>query len=320
MLPPPMRAAALSPARWQCLVAPAPSQLLLLLVSSAPASVVRIRAGATTSPSPSPARSFTTTAPLARQKPSYLTVPADQVPDYPYGRSTTYKVGNTGLFGGSKVQFGNIVAEAHGNHSRRRWHPNRHTKRLWSRALGAFVRTRLTARVLATVDRLGGIDEYLLGPKARRVRDLGPAGWALRWKVMQSPAVRARFARERAALGLPPRDGDAEWLDNPPADAPADASADALGDQVDAMLRRGDEFVIGDLQDGEDVVVAAAPPAAPPAAEEPDVFAGIFEEAEAAETVVEASKASEAASDGAKEPIAEGKEPAAKKDDAPPKP
>ncbi|OTB04823.1 hypothetical protein M426DRAFT_43187, partial [Hypoxylon sp. CI-4A] len=117
--------------------------------------------------------------------PSHLTVPKDQVPDYPYGRFRTYKQANEGLFAGSKIRFGNTVAERYGNKSRTTWLPNRHSKRLWSPSLNAFVRTRMTARVLRTIDRLGGIDEYLLGSKAQRIKDLGPAGWALRWKIMQ---------------------------------------------------------------------------------------------------------------------------------------
>ncbi|KAI0867682.1 hypothetical protein GGS24DRAFT_266529 [Hypoxylon argillaceum] len=214
---------------------------------------------ALSSPTPIPAlsstlsrRALSTTAPLARQTPSYLTVPADQVPDYPYGRFTTYKQRNQGLYGRAKIRFGNVVAHKYGNKSRTTWLPNRQTKRLWSPALRAFVRTRLTASVLRTIDRLGGIDEYLLGAKAKRLRELGPAGWALRWKVMQTPAVRERFARERAALGLPPKD---DTTVGAVAAASADGFPDSLAadglppqdvlDDVDAMLARDEEFVIG---------------------------------------------------------------------------
>ncbi|KAH6639937.1 ribosomal L28 family-domain-containing protein, partial [Truncatella angustata] len=128
-----------------------------------------------------------------------------KVPDYPYGPFRWYKQRNSGLYGTSKIQFGNTVSEPHMIKSATSWRPNRHTKRLWSPALNMFVRTRLTAHVLKTVDKLGGIDEYLLGTKQRRVRELGPAGWRLRWKVMQSAPVQERWAREREALGLPPK-------------------------------------------------------------------------------------------------------------------
>ncbi|KAI1631989.1 hypothetical protein F4809DRAFT_127034 [Biscogniauxia mediterranea] len=208
-------------------------------------------------------RAFSTTAPLPRQKPSHLTVPADQVPDYPYGRFRTYKQRNEGLFGGAKVRFGNTVAAKWGRKSGTHWLPNRHAKRLWSPALGAFVRTRLTAAVLKTVDKLGGIDEYLLGSKARRIRELGPAGWALRWKIIQTPAIQERFARERAALGLPPK-GEAERSADAAAAAalPAElqgggATAQSVMAEVDQMLARDEEFVIGEVKDDEEILVRA---------------------------------------------------------------
>ncbi|KAI1419436.1 hypothetical protein F5Y12DRAFT_249217 [Xylaria sp. FL1777] len=218
--------------------------------ATAPLRCIR-RIAAATSPSspmsfPTAVRALSTTAPLSRQTPSHRTVPADRVPDYPYGRFETYKQRNEGLFGRSKIRFGNVVAAKYGNKSRTSWLPNRHTKRLWSPSLNAFIRTRMTASVLHTIDRLGGIDEYLLGSKAKRIKELGPAGWALRWKIMQTDAVQARFARERAALGLPPRK-DADAAASFPAElASKGLSADAVLDEVDAMLNREDEFVIGD--------------------------------------------------------------------------
>ena len=195
-------------------------------------------------------RAFSATPAPPRQTPTHLKVPFEQVPDYPYGPFRWYKQRNVGLYGTSKVRFGNTVAAKYGNKSWTMWRPNRHTKRLWSPALGAFVRTRLTAGVLRTIDKLGGIDNYLLGTKARRVKELGPAGWRLRWKVMQSPAVQARWAAERAALGLPPK--AAPLGDDGPA-----PSADEMA-ALDAMLARGDEFVIGDVQEGENVFIDAA--------------------------------------------------------------
>ena len=77
-------------------------------------------------------------------------------------------------------------------------------------SLGVFVSTRVTARVLRTIDKAGGLDEYLLSPKAARIKDLGPWGWRLRWRIMQTPSVRERFSREREALGLPPREEEEE--------------------------------------------------------------------------------------------------------------
>ncbi|KAK3320501.1 ribosomal L28 family-domain-containing protein [Cercophora scortea] len=135
-------------------------------------------------------------------------VPALTIPAYPYGRHQVYHQSNTGLYGSAIIRFGNKVSSRNEIKTRRKWRPNVHTKRLWSAALGVFVRTRVTTRVLRTIDKAGGLDNYLLGGKAGRVKELGPWGWMLRWRVMLSPAVQERFAAERAALGLPPVEHD----------------------------------------------------------------------------------------------------------------
>lgn len=188
---------------------------------------------------------------LSRQKPSHRTVDPELLPEYPYGRFRFYKQANEGLYGGAKVRFGNVISEKWNRKSRTKWHPNRHTKRLWSVGLQAFIRVRLTTRTLRTIDKLGGIDEYLLGPKAARIKEMGPAGWALRWKVMQSPIIQEKFAREREALGLPPRALAlaSEKLEFPP-DVLAQAAKQTGGGRtpeelmrdLNAMLENGEEF------------------------------------------------------------------------------
>ncbi|KAI0484045.1 hypothetical protein GGR56DRAFT_668642 [Xylariaceae sp. FL0804] len=253
---PPLRAPAALPQRCPLLVARASTTASLLAPSTSSSS----------SPSCSARRALSTSAALARQKPSHLTVPRDLVPPYPYGPFRTFKQRNEGLFGGASIQFGNSHAPLHGplKHGAKSpavWRPNRHTRRLWSPALGAYLRVRATARVVKTVDAAGGIDEYLLGGKARRVRDLGPAGWALRWKVMQSPAVQARFAAERAALGLPPREGEGEDRTIEETVAAATTGEESQQQQppldaekIDAMIAREDEFDLGGVEVLEEVV------------------------------------------------------------------
>ncbi|KAK3683322.1 ribosomal L28 family-domain-containing protein [Podospora appendiculata] len=175
----------------------------------------------TTSCRPSSVRALSTTSPLFYNQPRVpssaipipsvsgrTNVPALEIPAYPYGPHRIYHQSNTGLYGSAKIRFGNKVSSRNEIKTRRKWRPNVHTKRLWSDALGVFVRTRVTTRVLRTVDKAGGLDAYLLGGKPGRVKELGPWGWMLRWRVMLSPAVQARFAAERAALGLPPVERD----------------------------------------------------------------------------------------------------------------
>ncbi|KAK7919894.1 54S ribosomal protein- mitochondrial [Apiospora marii] len=223
---------------------PITSRCLFAAASSKPSTV------AATAVVASSRRTFTTTPPAQRQTPTHLTVPKEQIPDYPYGPFRTYKQRNAGLYGTSKIRFGNTVSAKWHIKAATHWKPNRHTKRLWSPSLHMFVRTRLTTGVLRTVDKLGGIDNYLLGAKARRLKELGPAGWRLRWKVMQSAPVQERWAREREALGLPPKAHDllvAELGGEAP-------SAELMG-EMDRMLAQEEEFVIGEETDGGEVVL-----------------------------------------------------------------
>ena len=55
---------------------------------------------------------------------------------------------------------------------------------------------------MRTIEKVGGLDEYLLGNTAARIKGLGPRGWALRWRLMQEPSVKERIRRERIALGV----------------------------------------------------------------------------------------------------------------------
>jgi large subunit ribosomal protein L28 len=99
-----------------------------------------------------------------------------------------------------------MVSEKNEIKTRRYWRPNVHSKRLWSEALQAYIRLRITTRVLRTVDKVGGLDEYLLGEKAARIKELGMGGWKLRWRIMQTEAVKERFRKQRELLGLPPKE------------------------------------------------------------------------------------------------------------------
>ncbi|TKX25141.1 putative ribosomal L28 family protein [Elsinoe australis] len=122
------------------------------------------------------------------------------VPPYPYGPAQWYKQSNKGLYGGQMIRFGNNVGEKSEKKTRRSWHPNLITRNLKSIMLGRFVRVKLTTRVLRTVDKVGGIDAYLLGSKPSRIRDLGMEGWKLRYELLSSPAYRNLAAAEQRAL------------------------------------------------------------------------------------------------------------------------
>jgi large subunit ribosomal protein L28 len=124
-----------------------------------------------------------------------------------------YKQSNFGLYGMQKIRYGNMVSEKNEIKTRRHWRPNVHSKRLWSSYLRKYVRIRVTTRVLRTIDKCGGLDEYLLGEKAGRIKELGMGGWALRWRVMATDGAKERFRLQREALGLPPREEPIMGLD-----------------------------------------------------------------------------------------------------------
>jgi large subunit ribosomal protein L28 len=134
-----------------------------------------------------------------------LSVP---LPPYPPGPSRVYKQGDRGLYGGTKVMFGNHVAEAPhhsqkaGKKVRRRWNPNVQYHQLYSESLGRSFRFRLTTGVMRTIDRVGGLDNYLLEGGLNRIKQLGVAGWHWRWHLMQTKSYNDRFQKEAEKLGI----------------------------------------------------------------------------------------------------------------------
>ncbi|PVH83802.1 hypothetical protein DL98DRAFT_512953 [Cadophora sp. DSE1049] len=195
-------------------------------------------------------RSFTCTArTLAKSTKQRLEFEHSAVPPYPYGPSQFYKQSNFGLYGTQKIRFGNIVSEKNKIKTRRHWRPNVHFKRLWSDALQSYIRLRITTRVLRTVDKVGGLDEYLLGEKAGRLKELGMGGWKLRWRIMQTDRVKERFRRQRELLGLPPKEEELVTSDG---QAATQQQVAQEMEAFDADLKKGKEFEVEeDMEAGE---------------------------------------------------------------------
>jgi large subunit ribosomal protein L28 len=125
------------------------------------------------------------------------------VPEYPHGPAQLYKKSNFGLYGGARVRFGNIVSKGKWvKKTRRKWWPNVQEARLYSEGLKKTIELKVTTSVLRTIDKLGGLDNYLLGETSARIKDLGMRGWKLRWELMQQPSIMKQFAEERRKLGL----------------------------------------------------------------------------------------------------------------------
>ena len=66
---------------------------------------------------------------------------------------------------GKRPQFGNKVSHAN-NKTRRRWEPNLQCKRIWVPSENRFVRLRVSARGLRTIEKIG-VDASLGSLKRR---------------------------------------------------------------------------------------------------------------------------------------------------------
>ncbi|KAK2733364.1 39S ribosomal protein L24, mitochondrial [Myotisia sp. PD_48] len=141
---------------------------------------------------------FSTSLPLRKT----ISLPVE-IPPYPYGSKLTFKQADTGLYGGSTIQFGNKISKGRNKGKTRRvWRPNVRKEKLHSDALGEDIEIKVTHRVLRTIAKVGGLDQYLLGDKPARIKELGIFGWRLRWRVMASLAMKDKFQLKRQELGL----------------------------------------------------------------------------------------------------------------------
>lgn len=110
----------------------------------------------------------------------------------------TFKRADRGLYGSQCVRYGNNVPKARyaRQKTRRRWLPNVRKKWFFSRALKQRIRLRVTAKVLRTMDKYGGLDGYLTRDKASHRKKLGLKGTELRHLVLCRGAIETE-ARER---------------------------------------------------------------------------------------------------------------------------
>lgn len=69
-----------------------------------------------------------------------------------------------GLYDGKDVRFGNNVPFSL-KKTRRRWNPNVQFKKVYSEVLDEMVQFHVTTSALRTIDKYGGLDNYLLTNK-----------------------------------------------------------------------------------------------------------------------------------------------------------
>ncbi|KAG0142521.1 hypothetical protein CROQUDRAFT_662396 [Cronartium quercuum f. sp. fusiforme G11] len=97
-----------------------------------------------------------------------------------------------GLYDGLKVKSGDNIPKSK-QRTRRVWNPNVQKISLWSEILGQTLQLRVTTAALKTIDKVGGLDRYVLqmsderlGGTGMRIRDLVIAAMKQRLKLSQA--------------------------------------------------------------------------------------------------------------------------------------
>lgn len=137
-------------------------------------------------------------------KKTVITLPKDSmIPPYPYGPRQWFKQADKGLYGGATKQFGNKISKGKNEgKTLRRWDVNVRRETLFSKTLNRWLNLKVTHACMRTINKCGGLDEYLLGDKPARIKELGLLGWKLRWMILQRPSMKERLAEERRKFGL----------------------------------------------------------------------------------------------------------------------
>jgi len=127
------------------------------------------------------------------------------MPPYPYGGNYHFQEANHGLYGSATIQSGHKISDGRNKgKTLRKWYPNVRVEKLRSTALNVELAIPTTARVMRTITKCGGLDEYVLGEKPARIKELGLLGWKLRWLVLKSKNMQEKHRKQRERLGLPP--------------------------------------------------------------------------------------------------------------------
>lgn len=106
-----------------------------------------------------------------------------KVPIYHY-ETRAFKRQNRGLYGGLQRKTTTYRSEFL-NKTLSYQLPNIQRTKLWSETLKKSIQTRVSTKVLKTIDREGGLDKYLTKDKPARIKTLGLLGWKLRYQVLR---------------------------------------------------------------------------------------------------------------------------------------
>jgi large subunit ribosomal protein L28 len=79
-----------------------------------------------------------------------------------------FKRGQRGLYGGKRIRFGNNVSFSE-RKTRRNWKPNKQIKNFYSELLNKSLKLRVTTYAMRWIDKVGGLDNYLLFTKPQKL-------------------------------------------------------------------------------------------------------------------------------------------------------
>ncbi|KAI5964780.1 uncharacterized protein KGF55_001850 [Candida pseudojiufengensis] len=121
---------------------------------------------------------------VGQSHPSGLRIPKS-IPEFPKYEYETrfFKRQNRGLYGGLQRKRSKTCSE-YFNKNLRSHVPNIRRAKLWSEILNTKINTKVSTRVLRTLTKEGGLDEYLLKSTPGRIKIMGLQGWKLRYKLL----------------------------------------------------------------------------------------------------------------------------------------
>lgn len=128
----------------------------------------------------------------------------------PTGGSRPKRAGR-GLYGGKVIQSGNNVSFSI-NRNRRTWKPNVHRQSLFSELLGCKLSMRVTTNVLRTIDKVGGLDNYLLRTSDKKL-DSEMAVETKRLLGAQIMASQQKQLPSSTGVKHPPRNDAQRWTE-----------------------------------------------------------------------------------------------------------
>ncbi|KAF6142358.1 hypothetical protein GIB67_002336 [Kingdonia uniflora] len=106
-----------------------------------------------------------------------------------------------GIFAGRHIQFGDQISENGGNRSKRSWKPNIQDKRLFSYIHNDHIRLKVSTHALRCIDKVGGIDEYLLKTPYQKMESETGLLWKTKIQKMYGKL------EEMEAAGIPTKNG-----------------------------------------------------------------------------------------------------------------